>query len=116
MSDNQEPQENDDFEEIVGSSEADGPIKIEIRSLWDAIKQAYPLLYDGFLVRGVLILDRVDKDGDRELRWIPTPDSLPWETLGMTQQIVNDLQAENVVMIQQAVQAAIDEAEDDDEQ
>lgn len=114
MSDN-----SDGFDEIVngpGEEQGEGLKKIEFRTLWEAIHQAFPMLYDGILVRGVLILDRVDGDGDRELRWIPSPDTLPWETLGMTQQVVNDLNAENTVMIQHAVQAAMDEAEDDDDE
>lgn len=107
--------DNDDFESIVNGPSEEGPPKIDVRSLWDAVKGAYPHLYDGILLRGVIILDRVDKNGDRELRWLSPPDTLPWENLGMLQQVLDDLRAENTFMVGAAIQAALEEGDEDEQ-
>jgi hypothetical protein len=109
-------QENDGFDEIVGrGSEASS--KLDFRTLVEAIQQVYPHLYDGILVRSVVILDRVNGDGDRELMWVHQSDAQPWEVLGMVDQVLCDMKAENAFAVENAIMRAIndaDEADDDD--
>src|SRR5687767_6186812 len=98
MTDNQGSSGEDEFEGIVnfgkGTSEPE-----EIKTLWQALKALYPKLHDGILVKGVIILDRVNSDGDRELIWVQAPDMMSWEVLGMAQQIIEDVNAENELLI-----------------
>lgn len=77
--------EQDDFDAIVnnqpeGSSGGD----TELEHIWEAIDHMWPHFYDGLLIKGVLLAEYVDpEDGGRVLRFIASPDTTPWEMLGM---------------------------------
>ena len=114
MSDNQG---EDEFDEIVnGNKDSDKPSELNFRTIMEAVQQVYPHLYDGLLVRSLVIIDRVDGNGDRELMWVHGADSQPWEVLGMVQQVLHDMQAENNVAIHSAIMRglAVDEEDDED--
>lgn len=112
MSDNQD----DGFDDIVnGNAESDKPTVLNPRSIMEALQQVYPLLYDGIMVRAVIVLDRIDRDGDRELMWLHGSDTQPWEALGMVQQVLHDMQAENNVAIDHAITRAMERADEDDD-
>lgn len=110
--------ENDGFDEIVNlntPSEGDEPSQLVFQTLTEAVQQVYPHLYDGILVRSLTILDRVNAQGERELRWVHSPDSQPWEVLGLLNQVLDDMRAENNALVAHAVHMAIEEADEDEE-
>lgn len=110
--------EDDGFDEIVNASTegSNGPAELNFGTLTEAVQQIYPHLYDGILVRALVILDRIDGTGDRELMWVHDSNSQPWEALGMTQQVLHDMQAENQFAITSAIYKAIGVDDEDDEE
>jgi hypothetical protein len=119
MSDNQEPQEPEDslskgdFESMLGPTESVGLPPGQV-SLWSNLVRAYAENRSGILVKGVIIAEVIDADGDRNLVWSTPDDMMAWEVLGMTDQIRADVKAENQMHVIAAFHS--DDDEDDDEQ
>lgn len=79
--------DDDGFEEIVNGfekSSGDEP-KEPPSSAWDAVAQHWGEIPDtgGILLRGFIILEYVDEDGDRSLHFSSSPDTVAWDALGM---------------------------------
>jgi hypothetical protein len=113
MSDSQEPSPEDEFEGIVNFDKNSDPE--EIKTLWQALKHVYPKLHEGILVKGVIILDRINGEGDRELVWVQAPDMMSWEVLGMAKQLLDDVAAENELLIHSSIIAQVKEEDESDE-
>lgn len=114
MSDSQEPQGGDEFDAIVSGENLGEPG--EIKTLWQALKFVYPKLHEGIVVKGVIILDRINGEGERELVWVQAEDMMSWEVIGMAQQVIEDVNAENELLIHSSLlQQAAEEEEDEDE-
>jgi hypothetical protein len=119
MTDNpqeQSPEEGPSFEDIVSNSDKVDANQGRDVSLWDVLGQLMSKFYPGkILTKGVLILDLLSTDDleTRELRWAMHRNTMPWEALGMAHQIINDLEAENSVIVSTAM---ADDEDDDDEQ
>jgi hypothetical protein len=79
-----------DFDEIIkGLPEGpgdDGPLE----NIWQALEALWPEFYEGVLVKGILIAEYVDKDGERVLRFITAPNTAPWDSLGMLESARGD--------------------------
>jgi hypothetical protein len=90
--------EGDGFDDIVKGSQGppDKP-KLHFRSVAEAVQQVYPILYDGVLIRSMVIYDRLTAEGERELMWIYDANTQPWEALGMVQQVRCNMDAENQI-------------------
>ena len=114
MSDSQEPQGGDEFDAIVNGENLGEPG--EIKTLWQALKYVYPRLHDGIVVKGVIILDRINGEGDRELVWVQAEDIMSWEVIGMAQQVIEDVNAENELLIHSSLLQQAQDEEDEDEQ
>jgi hypothetical protein len=113
MSDNQEPQEPEDslskgdFESMLGPPESMDLPPGQV-SLWSNLVRAYAENRSGILVKGVIIAEVIDADGDRNLVWSTPDDMMAWEVLGA------DVKAENQMHVIAAFHS--DDDEDDDEQ
>lgn len=79
-----------DFDDIIkglpeGPSEGD-----KLENIWQAVEALWPEFYEGVLVKGVLIAEYVDGDGERVLRFISSPNTAPWDSLGMLESARGD--------------------------
>lgn len=87
---------NDGFDDIVkGNQPGSGDRELHFHTITEAVQQVYPILYDGVLIRAVVIIDRLNGEGNRELIWVHDSNTQPWESLGLVQQVLNDMNAEN---------------------
>lgn len=79
MSDN-----TDGFDEIV-NNQPSGPSEAgELKHIWEAVETLWPQFYPGtMLIKGLMLVECIDEDGDRCLRFIASPDTMPWEMVGM---------------------------------
>jgi hypothetical protein len=120
MSENEDNSNSDEeFEAIISNQ----PVNLEKESelpystLWQAVEQAFPNLHDGIILKGVVLIDFVDKDGDRSLLYANADDTPPWDLQGLLKQAQDDLEAENMfgVMRSLIAMAQAQEDEDDDE-
>ena len=111
--------ESDDaaFEELVSSmaeeSSDSGPV--ELSTLWEG----YEYIWKKFnpstvLTKGIVFTEYIDDEGKRAFRWQCSPDMAPWEALGMLQQALLDVQADNVA--QSFVDILSDGDDDDDDE
>ena len=107
------------FDEIVESQPEDNRFRIE--SLWDAIKAFWPPLHseEGVLVKGMIIVECVDHDGDTNLFYVSSPYTSPWDIKGMATHVLQVEAAEETAAVAlRAIanaQRAAEQAEDDDE-
>lgn len=120
MSEEQQNPEPDGFDEIVASNlnKEEGPTRVEFDGIWDVIRQVFPLLYEGVLIRGLVVLDIMTPDG-RELTWVSENDVTPWEVKAMAQQVVDDIVAETAFYVYHGLaddhaRAAEEEGDDDE--
>lgn len=84
----------DEFEKIIASQP--GETQPVPTSPWMAIKQNWSNWSDGIPVQGITIIEYVDDDGNRSLRWEMGPDMAEWHALGMVHSVLSDLQMGNL--------------------
>lgn len=72
-----------DFDDIIKGL-PEGPSEGEkLENIWQALEALWPEFYEGMLVKGLLVAEYVDNDGERVLRYISSPNTAPWDALGM---------------------------------
>lgn len=82
---------SDDFNEIIkGLPEEPSGGEGRLENLWQAIEELWPHFYEGVLVKGVVLAEYVDGDGERVLRYISSPNTAPWDALGMLESARGD--------------------------
>jgi hypothetical protein len=79
-----------DFDDIIKGL-PEGPSEGEkLENIWQAVEALWPEFYEGVLVKGVLMAEYVDNDGERVLRYISSPNTAPWDALGMLESARGD--------------------------
>jgi hypothetical protein len=75
---------SDEFDSIINNQPEDPNGGAELKHIWDAVESLWPQFYPGtMLIKGVLLAECIDEDGDRCLRFIASPDMMPWDMVGM---------------------------------
>lgn len=105
-----EEPEKDPFDEIVSSQ--DGEESPELESIWQAVSHVWPHFFEGFVTKGILLVEYMDNDGEKLLRIIHSPDLTPWDAMGLLNSAKLDAQAADrmSLMLEQ-----VEDEEDDDE-
>jgi len=88
--------DSDEFDSIINNQPDDAGKSdgAELRHIWDAVESLWPQFYDGtMLIKGVLLAECIDEDGDRCLRFIASPDMMPWDMVGMLDSGIMDARA-----------------------
>jgi len=88
---------NDDFDKLVGGlggNNEDGPL---YHTLWEALAANYNSVHEGVLVQGLVIVEVAMPNGDRVLRFVPSPEMTPWTARGMLNSVQSDYSANDVV-------------------
>lgn len=100
----------DDFDDIINNQpENPGPSEdAKLKHIWEAVEVLWPQFYDGILIKGLMLVECVDADGDRCLRFIASPDTMPWEMVGMLDSGIQDARNMGKYII-------LDEDDDEDE-
>lgn len=102
---------DDEFEKIIGN-QPDGPSEgTKLKHIWEAVEALWPQFYDGMLIKGLMVVEAIDADGDRCLRFIASPDTMPWEMVGMLDSATQDAR-----MMGKYIVIDGDDDEDDDEE
>lgn len=102
--------DNDEFDKIV-NNQPDGPSEAtKLKHIWEAVEVLWPQFYDGMLIKGLMVVECIDGDGDRCLRFIASPDTMPWEMVGMLDSATQDAR-----MMGKYIVLDGDEDEEDDE-
>lgn len=79
-----------DFDDIIKGL-PEGPSEGgKLENIWQAVEALWPEFYEGVLVKGVLLAEYVDGDGERVLRYISSPNTAPWDALGMLESARGD--------------------------
>lgn len=82
---------DDNFDEIIkGLPEEPSGDGAKLENIWQAVEVLWPQFYEGVLVKGVLLAEYVDSDGERVLRYISSPNTAPWDALGMLESARGD--------------------------
>lgn len=130
MSDDNTPDSGDEvspsddaaFEELVkNQSEMPDEGPVEIDTPWDGYEYIWKKFHAGdILVRGVFLAEYIDEEGKQNFSWMASPEMPPWTAIGLLQQALADVQAENVAIIfanifKEAMEDKEDEEEDDDD-
>lgn len=99
-----------DFDDIIKGL-PEGPSEGEkLENIWQAVEALWPEFYEGVLVKGVLMAEYVDNDGERVLRYISSPNTAPWDALGMLESARGDARD-----LSRSATFTDDDFEDDDE-
>ena len=101
---------SDEFDDIIKGLPEDGDSDAKLNHIWDAVEVMWPQFYDGMLIKGLMVVEAIDGDGDRCLRFIASPDTMPWEMVGMLDSATQDARAMGKYIVLGA-----DDEEDDDE-
>lgn len=111
MSEENTPSEGESSEEVESFS-------ISAPDLWSAIEQLFQHYYDGVLVRGAVLLDIYDTEGQRQFEFEAPDDTAPWDIRALALQAVHDIDristAVTVMQMVQEMEEADEEAEDDE--
>lgn len=79
-----------DFDDIIKNL-PEGPSEGgKLENIWQAVEALWPEFYEGMLVKGLLVAEYVDNDGERVLRYISSPNTAPWDALGMLESARGD--------------------------
>lgn len=103
---------SDEFDDIIkGLPDDSAPSEgAKLKHIWEAVEVLWPQFYDGMLIKGLMLVECVDADGDRCLRFIASPDTMPWEMVGMLDSGMQDARNMGKYIVIEG-----DEDEDDDE-
>jgi hypothetical protein len=82
--------ENDGFDDIIKNLPDEPNEGAKLDHIWDAVEVMWPQFYEGMLIKGLMIVEAIDNDGDRCLRFIASPDMMPWEMVGMLDSATQD--------------------------
>jgi hypothetical protein len=99
--------DDDAFEKIINNQ----PEEEDPENYRKYIVQGFRMYFPGVLRGGVLVMDVLDEEGERELMWLTEPTAPRWEVKGYAQQVIDDLGAENLIQIWHAIH---EEPETDD--
>jgi hypothetical protein len=89
---------NDEFDNIVNGPDGALPADDgDITSLWGAVETAFPYMYDGVLVKGLLLVEVVHSDGNKSLRFQTSDGLSPWDAKGMLRDVLDSFTAESTV-------------------
>ncbi len=107
--------EKRDFDAIVESQKAE---PATVNTLWDGVKALWGPLHgdEGYLVKGMIVLECVDTDGQPNFMWMTSPYLSDWDVKGMLSQMHDDLQSDSLInsMFKALAEAQqIDEDEDE---
>lgn len=114
--------EDDDFEEIVSNEEegedGSGFFEEEVESLWEAIECLWPKFHgrDGLLTKGVMLVEMVNHEGEKEMRLLRSPEMAPWDIYGFLKYANTDLDIEAIadMLIDLASFSSADDDDDED--
>lgn len=81
---------SDDFNEIIKGLPDEPNEGDKLETIWEAVEVLWPQFYEGVLVKGVLLAEYIDRDGERVLRYISSPNTAPWDALGMLESARGD--------------------------
>lgn len=81
---------DDNFDEIIKGLPEDSGDGAKLEDIWQAIEVLWPQFYEGVLVKGLLLVEYIDNDGERVLRYISSPNTAPWDALGMLESARGD--------------------------
>ncbi len=83
-------EQDDEFEKIIGNQPEGTSEAAKLRNIWEAVETLWPQFYDGMLIKGLMVVEAIDSDGDRCLRFIASPETMPWEMVGMLDSATQD--------------------------
>lgn len=81
---------SDDFDEIISNQPEDSNEGSKLENIWEAVESLWPNFYEGVLVKGIILAEYVDNDGERVLRFITSPNTAPWDALGILESARGD--------------------------
>lgn len=107
--------EDSEFEDIINSQDKNsGPD--EIKTIWQAIEKSWPQFHEGVLVKGLVIVEFVDKRG-RIMKWQTSPDLSQWDMLGLLRSATLDVESETYAMaLSHEIMGHMNEDDSDDEE
>jgi hypothetical protein len=111
--------QDEEFEAIVSSEEeGEDPndSEEELETLWEVVEATWPLLHkdQGILVRGMMLVEIVTPDGFKDLRFLASPEMMPWDIQGFIKHASSEVDIEN--LLDMLISAQIDSTEDDEEE
>ncbi len=106
------------FDDLLESQKAE-PVNVE--SLWDGVKALWGPLHgdEGVLVKGIIMLECVDPDGDPNFMWLASPGMSDWAIKGFLAQANEDLTQDSLIQTMFTAIAnaqQVNENEDEDEE
>jgi hypothetical protein len=100
---------SDPFDDIVNNQPDEPGEEGQLRHIWEAVETLWPQFYPGnILIKGVMVVEALDEDGDRVLRFVAHPDAMPWDMVGMMDSAMEDARHMGKYVV-------IEHDEDDDE-
>lgn len=81
---------DDNFDEIIKGLPGESGDGAKLQNIWEAVEVLWPQFYEGVLVKGVLLAEYVDADGERVMRYITSSNTAPWDALGMLESARGD--------------------------
>jgi hypothetical protein len=82
--------DNDEFNNIIKNLPDEPNDGAQLKHIWDAVEVMWPQFYEGMMIKGVMVVEAIDADGDRCLRFVASPDIMPWEMVGMLDSATQD--------------------------
>jgi len=108
-----EPLPEDAFDALIKNQPAEEEGPVELSSLWEGIEYIWKKFNPGVLVKGIVLAEYVDEEGQRTFKWLTSSEMASWEAIGMLSTAMMDLQSEALVM---GVVDTLVNSEDDDEE
>lgn len=102
-----EEPDKDPFDEIVSGQ--DGEESPELETVWQAVTHIWPHFYEGFITKGILVVEYMDPDGEKLLRILHSPDLNPWDAMGLLRSATLDAEAADRMSL------ILEQADDEDE-
>ena len=71
------------FEDIINNQPAGEDS--ELKNIWEALEHLWPTFYPGHIPtgKGIIIAEFINEQGLRDLRFVASPDTMPWDMQGM---------------------------------
>lgn len=113
---------SEDFEGIVSNEEegedSDQYLEANLPNVWEAIEEVWPHVHkdEGMLIRGLVIVEVMNNDGEKELRFLRSDEMEPWDIYGFLKFASVDLSIEGIAnMLIDLATIQSDEDEDEEE-